>query len=407
MELNRNKKKIVLITTGQPACNPRIVKEADALTNEGNDVTVLYCFFIQWAADKDEKLLKKVTWKYKLVGGSIQLKKGRYFITRARFKLARILSSLLSNKFLFAERALDRAYDELLHEEKKIKADWYIGHNIGALPIAVKAAQFHHAKAGFDFEDYHRGENNNEETLKRIIFLEDKYVPSLYYYSTASKLITVKTELNHKLFNGKVITLLNCFPLSQQPFFKKKEETDHTLNLFWFSQTIGKNRGIEILIEALKSINNTSIHLTLAGRCDESIFSYINNYAVEIRSNIHFAGIIQPEDLPTFASQFDVGLALETGFSINNDIALSNKIFTYLLAGNAIILSQTAMQSAFNEQYNIGASFATNNIVALAEKITFYQNIKFLNIQKAHNFELSKNILNWDNESKKIIEIIN
>ena len=52
-------KKIVLITTGQPSTNPRIVKEADALHAAGYDVTVLYSFFISWAFEKDKILLQK------------------------------------------------------------------------------------------------------------------------------------------------------------------------------------------------------------------------------------------------------------------------------------------------------------------------------------------------------------
>ena len=65
-----NRKKIVLITTGQPACNPRIVKEADALAAAGHEVSMLYCYFINWADEKDKSLLQKVSWKYKKVGGS-------------------------------------------------------------------------------------------------------------------------------------------------------------------------------------------------------------------------------------------------------------------------------------------------------------------------------------------------
>ena len=399
--------KIVLITTGQPSCNPRIVKEADILQAEGFDVTVLYSFFIQWAQEKDEVLLKSVLWKYKIVGGHNVDNKFLFFFTRLRFKINRILNKYISNKFLLAERAQARAYDELLKEAKKIKANWYVGHNLGALAIAVKAAKYNNAKAGFDFEDYHRGERHDKNTLKRNIFLEKKYVSFLSYYSCASELITNRTASNHADFSGKVITLLNCFPLVQQPVFVEKTQSDNTLKLFWFSQTIGINRGIELLVEALKILNNKSIQLTLAGTINADIVYYINKQNDITNNNINFAGIIQPEKLPLFSSHFDIGLALETGFSINNDIALSNKIFTYLLAGNAIILSNTTMQSFFNNQYKVGESIATNDAESLAEKITFYLDTKKLNVQKKYNYELAKNILNWENESKKLLEIIN
>ncbi len=400
-------KKIVLITTGQPSVNPRAVKEADALQAAGYDVTMLYSFFIKWANEKDKVLLKNVSWKNKMVGGEDGENKMAYLFTRLKFKINRILNKYLGNNFLIAERAQARAYDELLKEAKKVKADFYIGHNLGALSIAVKAAKYNNAKAGFDFEDYHRGEGHDEKTLKRIIYLENKYMQSLFYYSTASDFITDQTRLNHPYFKGKVVTILNCFPLLQQPIFKEKAINDITLHLFWFSQTIGLNRGIEILIEALCIIDNSSIHLTLAGRVDNEFINYIRINSGKAFPNIHFAGIIQPEELPCFSSKFDIGLALETGFSINNDIALSNKIFTYLLAGNAIVLSNTTMQKSFNEQYKIGESFSINNANELAEKITFYFDTKKLNEQRKSNFELAKNTLNWEKESQKLLDIIN
>jgi glycosyltransferase involved in cell wall biosynthesis len=400
--------KIVLITVGQPSVNPRIVKEADALADEGYEVTLLYSYVIKWASEKDVKLLENVKWKYKEIGGSPTSNKLFYIFTKARVKFFYSLQKLVGFKlFSTAERIQARAHDELIIAAKKIKADWYIGHNLGALAIAVKAAEYNNAKAGFDFEDYHRGEGHDKNTLERIIFLENKYIPSLSYYSTASELITVKTALDHISFNGKLITLLNCFPLNQQPNFNKKIEEDKTLNLFWFSQTIGINRGLEILIQAIKNLNNTSIHLTLAGKCNDDILAYIKTNAGKMLPNIHFAGIIQPEDLPTFAAKFDVGMAIELSEPYNRDICLTNKIFTYLLAGNAIILSQTAMQNAFNKQYKIGESFAVNNVNELAEKITSYLDIKKLNVQKKYNYELAKDALNWENESKKLLAIIN
>jgi len=401
-------KEIVLITTGQPSTNPRVVKEANALQEAGFKVTVLYCFFITWATEKDRVMLQHVSWKYKLTGGSPYEKKGLYLFTRVRSKFVTIFNWFIGPRFLLAERLQARAYDELLHEAKKIKAEWYIGHNLGALPIAVKAARFHKAKAGFDFEDYHRGENSKEKKilLKRIIYLENKYVPDLNYFSTASAMITDATKKNHPYFKKPAITLLNCFPLNQQPLFRKKNSNDNNLQLFWFSQTIGLNRGLEVLITAIQILQDPGIHLTLAGRCNEDLVQHIKTHASETLNNIHFAGIIQPEELPAFASLFDVGMAIELPVPENRDICLTNKIFTYLLAGNAIILSETSMQAAFNKEYKVGESFTVYDEKGLAEKIKGYQNLEKLNAQKRYNYELSNSQLNWEKESEKLLGVI-
>lgn len=401
-------KKIVLITTGQPSVNPRVIKEADAFHAADYDVMLLYCFFINWASKNDKALLEKVPWKYQIVGGSPHEKKTLFFFTRLRNRICRLLSRFVGSSFMLFERTQARAYDELLNEAKKIKADWYIGHNLGTLAVAVQAAKHHGVKAGFDFEDYHYGENLPEATqiLQRISYLENKYLPMLSYLSTASDLITEAVKKDHPAFKGSTITLYNCFPLKQQPIFKPKQSEDHTLQLFWFSQTIGLGRGLEALIGAITNLNDTDIHLTLAGRCNEDMKAYISTHAGAMVDNIHFAGIIQPDLLPAFATQFDVGMAIELNIPVNRDICLTNKIFTYLLAGNAIILSETDMQLVFNKTYNIGESFAVNNSNELSQKIKLYKDINILNAQKNFNYELAKQQLNWEEESKKLIATI-
>jgi glycosyltransferase involved in cell wall biosynthesis len=399
---------IVLVTTGQPSTNPRIVKEADALQNAGYDVTVLFCYYTEWASKADEVLLKKVAWKYQLIGGSPWLKKKLYLLTRIRYKIANTLGGIIGNRMLLAERAQARCYDELLRAAKGIKAHWYIGHNLGALPIVVKGAKHNNAKSGFDFEDYHRGEmaKDRNSHFERIVYLEKKYLPHLTYYSTSSSLIAEAVKKDHPSFKGPSITLLNCFPLSQQGSFTEKNSSDRSLHLWWFSQTIGKNRGLEILITAMRELRDPNIYLTLAGRCNDDMNQFIQQNAGSVYNQILLAGIIQPGDLPVFASRFDVGIATELPQPKNRNICLTNKIFTYLLAGNAIILSQTEMQVAFNKKFKVGELLDLNVKESLKQKIKKYQNTEILNAQKRSNYELAKDELNWEKESQALIKML-
>jgi hypothetical protein len=52
-----------------------------------------------------------------------------------------------------------------------------------------------------------------------------------------------------------------------------------------------------------------------------------------------------PGEMVREAAAYDVGLALEPPVSVNNDLLLSNKIFTYLLAGAAVIATRTTGQA--------------------------------------------------------------
>lgn len=399
--------KIVLITTGQPSINPRIVKEADTLTAAGYKVCVLFCFWISWASNADLKLLKGVKWNYKLVGGSPDNNLLLLYFTKTRHKLNRILNRYIGNGFLIAERAQSRVFDELVASAQSLKANWYIGHNLGSLPIVVAVAKKNKARCGFDFEDYHRQENVNMRQVekRRITYLEEKYCRQLDYISTSSPEISKVVKSNLSFYKQPVITLLNCFPLSQQPPFRRELREDNSLHLFWFSQTIGRDRGLEELLQALKVVSDPKIYLTLAGNLDPEFGDYIRSEAGNLYQNIIFAGVIQPEHLPAFAARFDVGLAIERPVPENRNICLTNKIFTYLLAGNAIILSETKMQDSFNKKFGIGQSFSLNDADSLANKIKYYQNKELLHLQRLHNYKLAKENMNWEVESQKFLKI--
>lgn len=400
--------RICIVTTGQPSVNPRAVKEADILQANGFTVTVVFCFWIQWASDADRLLLQNVSWNFKLVGGTPFKNKWLYYFTKIRFKTNRRLNRIVGNKLLIAERSQARCYDELLRTAKAIKADWYIGHNLGSLAVVTKAANFNSAKAGFDFEDYHREENENMPLYEqnRIEYLENKYLPSLDYISASSPLITKRVKDNFPSFSRPFVTLLNCFPLSQQPKLTTKPDTDNSLKLFWFSQTVGRNRGLEIVLDAINILQDDTIQLWLIGKASNEIQNDFKHRAGRMQQNIHFVGVVKPDEIMAIAGTMDIGLALEQTRPVNRDICLTNKIFTYLLAGNAIILSDTNMQKSFEQINKVGALFRVNDAEELAKKIIFFKNRERLSSQRLHNYQLAKETFNWESESKKFLTTI-
>lgn len=403
-------KKIVLISTGQPSTNPRMVKEANSLQAAGYEVTVLYQYVIDWAIKADLKLLMSVRWNYRLVGGTPKSNWLLFSYIKLRHKLFCTLNKKIGNKFSIAERSQTRSYDELLKSAKKIKANWYIGHNLGALAIAVKAATHNKAKVGFDFEDYYRGEKSNEAPLakSRLHYLENKYVPSLNYISTSSPLIEEKIIAHYPEKKGIIFSLLNCFPIAQQPLFSDKKENNNALRLFWFSQTVGRSRGLEDIIEALIQLNNPNIKLTITGRVNDAFNEYINTHNIRSLTNINFTGPVSPDDIWEIAVKNDIGLALEPGKDENNRIALSNKIFTYLLAGNAIIFSDTpAQRKFFEENTELGMLYQSGNIESLKELLLkLIESPAMIEDMKRKVLKTGIERYNWENESKKLIAII-
>lgn len=393
--------KIVLITSGQPALNPRLVKEADLLADKGYEVTVLYQYWTDWATEVEKTLLPQKKWTAIQVGGSPDNQAILYWYTRIRFKLNRILYKYLK---LSPDAAIARCTSMLVRKAKQQPADLYIAHNLGALPAAFKAAKLNKAKYGFDAEDFHRNENTDDETdisyqLNKKI--EDKYIPQTSYLTASSPLTAVAYE---KLYNKSCQVLLNVLP---KTFHTHAPSTNSVLQILWFSQTVGNNRGIETIVEALNySKNKFEFHLL--GRIDESYRFFLISQLKDSYSEIFFHKPLAPDNIPAFGEKFDIGIASEPGFSKNNNFALSNKIFMYIQLGMVTIASNTPAQTNLLTKYKgIGFLYDNGNAQQLADALDKYHNDRALLLkQKTAAFKLGQSELNWETESNKLIAVI-
>ena len=399
--------KVLMVTSGQPSLNPRLVKEADALTDAGYIVTVLYAYWNSWGTQYDQQLLHAKKWRAIRVGGDPEQKPAIYFISRLIHKMAVLLYGKFNSSF-FAEWAIARSSYFLMREAKKHEADIYIGHNLGALPATVEAARANKKPCGFDAEDFHRFEtsddiNNRDVILKTCI--EDRYIPKVNYLSAASPLIT---EAYDKLYPGKnPVTLLNVFPLDaavNAPVLNQAAP----VRLFWFSQTIGTNRGIETVVKALQQLNSDNFELHMLGFIPaaekEQFIANLQLYDVKL----HFHDPVPPAKLIDFASQFDIGLAMENSTPVNRDICLTNKIFTYMQAGLAIIASNTSAQARLMNAYPLaGKVYQQGNIQMLAGLLNAYhQNRDALLQARMESLRIGRTELNWDIEAPKLLNII-
>lgn len=393
--------KIVLITSGQPALNPRLIKEADLLVEAGYEVTVLYQYWNDWATELEQALLPQKKWTAIQVGGSPKTQATLFFYTRIRFKLIRLMYKYFK---LFPDAAVARSSYLLFSCAKKYPAILYIAHNLGALPIAFKAAKFHQAKCGFDAEDFHRYENSNDlnhPMVKLNTLIEDKYFPQMNYLTASSPLTSAAYA---KIFNRPCPVILNVIPKTK---YLHSVTNNTTLKIFWFSQTIGKNRGLETIIEAL-NLSENRFELHLLGQVNHLYAERLIKLFKNNKSQLYFHSPISPDELPSFASQFDIGIASEPGFSTNNNYALSNKIFTYIQTGIATVASDTpAQKDLLTKHRGIGELYANNNPHDLARIFDKYNTNRTLLAQhKSFAFNLGQNVLNWEVEGKKFLSIV-
>ncbi|MEO0840622.1 MAG: glycosyltransferase, partial [Cyanobacteria bacterium J06643_5] len=343
-----NSKRVCLVTPGHLSCNPRLLKEAYALHDAGFEVRVISADYSAQARLLDNSILPQVPFSWTKISMGTKLS---YFKHRFCQQLARKLASkgMIPNLSIATWMHSPMSY-QLAQAAAKEPADLYIAHNLAALPAAAIASKKHNAKLGFDAEDFHVGqlcdttENKTEIAIRD--YIERTLLPRCQHLTAASPGIAAAYA---QRYDVSMQPILNVFPLREAPTFVDEENTHEGIprepSLYWFSQTIGAGRGLEAIIQAM-GLMRTPVRLNLRGNPAVGYEAELMQLAqkVGVGSRIHLSPLASPEKMAQLAVYHDIGLSLELSQPLNRAICLTNKIFTYLLAGIPVLMSSTPAQ---------------------------------------------------------------
>jgi glycosyltransferase involved in cell wall biosynthesis len=401
-------RRVCLVTPGHLATNPRLVKEADLLASNGCDVSIVCARFTGWADRADDEFDSR-PWDVRKVAFGPLAGRRRHFVQSARRRAAERIYGTLG---WFAESAFHPAIHSLSRAARATTADLYVAHNLAALPAAARAAKMHDGKLGFDAEDFHRGElTDSPEHAVRLALtreLENAYLPLCDYLTAASPGIAEAYVQACGVREPTVV--LNVFAKAQAPAsFTPRGSIAPAPSLYWFSQTVGPNRGLETAVAALaQSKSRPTLYLQgspAAGYC-ETLGGLASRNGVGDR--LVFLAPAPPRALVGLAAQYDVGLALEPGNTDNNQLALSNKLFTYVLAGVPILASDTLSQSRMAADME-GALFlcAAGDAGRLARGIDdLLMSPGTLARARERAWRLGQSRFNWECEGAKVLRLV-
>ena len=348
--------RVCLVTTGHLSTNPRLVKEADALVEAGYTVSVLACSYWLWAEAADASFASR-PWDVRTTrfGGLASGLSGRWI--RLRHRLAREAAARLGPGRVPAALlapALHYITPDLTRLARDTPADLYIAHNLGALPAAAAAAQQHGARLGFDAEDFHRGEladvPANAPQRALVAAVEDHFLPRCDYVTAASE--GIGRAYAEATGIALPTTILNVFPRADRTAPVEAAELAAEVppgarSLHWFSQTIGPGRGLEDAVRALRLLPEDVV-LSLRGGWADGYEARLRGLAERegVGARVRVLGHCPPGEVVRRAAEHHVGLALEVPATVNRDLCVTNKLFTYLLAGLPAAASATTGQRA-------------------------------------------------------------
>jgi glycosyltransferase involved in cell wall biosynthesis len=301
-------------------------------------------------------------------------------------------------------------YPELARCAARESADLYIGHYPAGLAAAAHAAGTHDALLGYDVEDFHVGERpDDEDRIRRIDFIERRYLPECAYVTAASEGIAEAVAERYHVPTPVVV--YNTFPKTERSALNGEvnDRDGEALSLYWYSQTIGLDRGIQDAIRAAGRLD-VPVQLHVRGSLSDEVRRTLTSLAEESggAETLYFHEKVPPDELLARAAEHDVGLALEQGHTPNRKICTTNKLFRYMLAGLAIAATDVPGQrTVLGDESAFSGLYPPGDAEALAGILRQWTDRNRLNAAQSAALRAARERWNWETESQKLIDTVN
>jgi glycosyltransferase involved in cell wall biosynthesis len=353
--------RVTVVTSDHLSTCTRMLKSADALTAAGYDVRVIATLHEPWAAETDRDVASRRTWKAE----TIDYRRGEvgstYWSTGVRYRAARAAAGLFGPgrvPYAVVSRAFGRVHSELVRAISADPGDLIYGGTTGALAAIAEAARRSGTPYGVDLEDFHSAETSGSDApLVDVLSarIEHAVMRGAAFVTTSSEAIA---SAYRERDGRRPEVIHNTFALPSQPPDVSRVDPSR-LRVYWFSQTIGPGRGLEDAILALGR-TGMAAHLALRGRPQAGYLDALTQLAALQAPHLEVAHLdpAPPDAMVDCARGYDVGLALEQMTPRNRQLCLTNKAFTYTLAGTAVAITDTPGQHALGVDLGRAAALA-------------------------------------------------
>ena len=348
--------KINIISGYQLCNNPRVVKEADALSEAGHEVDVFSSVLKPEEMNLETELSKNKKWTITpVLDNSIPSawQKLRWLCVRVR---CRIWKEIYMASRWGNVRQLGYVAPEMLRACRQRKADLNIVHNEEALWVGNQLLD-DGERVAIDMEDWYSEDLSLEDRSFRPGYLLRRWEKRLLregcYATTTSHVMGSALSKAYNCTAPKVI--YNTFPRQERNCLDGKsiDRHDHkTPSITWFSQTVGPDRGLEVLVDALPHIE-MPVQIHIRGNCREGYEDSLRSrMPSDSRHNLFFHPSVPHHQLLSRLAEHDIGYAGEISYCLNKNLTISNKLFQYLLSGLTVLASDTAGQNEIADSHS-------------------------------------------------------
>lgn len=231
-----------------------------------------------------------------------------------------------------------------------------------------------------------------------IVFLERRLVKKVDRMICVSNAAADYFQKKYNIPRPTVIT--NCPMRSVLPLKEKAEDAFEVV----YQGLMVAGRGYEEFVCSAKELPD-GIRLILRGY--GTLEPVLRRMIAEERleDKVRFVEPVEVSELILAASSSHVGIVVTRPVNLNFRLSVSNKVFEYAAAGLPVILSDVPEHRYLNERYHFGVVLDEVTPETIADAVVYLRDNPEQYRQMSENAQKMFGELNWEQESRKLLQI--
>lgn len=177
--------------------------------------------------------------------------------------------------------------------------------------------------------------------------------------------------------------------------------TPSAQKIILYQGALNEGRGIENMVEAMQELEALFV-IVGEGYLREKLAHLISSKHLE--QKVQMRGFVEPSKLPEITSRAYIGLNVSENVSLSYYYSLNNKFFDYIHAGLPSLINDFPEYVTLNQQYEVGliTGSGTAPLIQNCKKLLSNET---LHLQLHQHCVAASRVLNWENESKKLLKL--
>ncbi|MBI1227227.1 MAG: glycosyltransferase [Bacteroidetes bacterium] len=235
---------------------------------------------------------------------------------------------------------------------------------------------------------------------KQLWELAAKYtIPRLKYAITVCKSLAEVFENKY----GVHFKVVRNLPVPQNKVWEKSN-TGQPFTII-YQGALNDGRGLEESILAMKILEDAVLLICGEGDMSLELRDLVTKNGLE--KQVNFLGKLPPNELVKITCQADLGLNLLKNKGFNYYYSLANKAFDYVQAGLPSLNMSFPEYLNINQEFNVFYLIKELDPNQIAAAVEHLRSDKKAYATLANNCRKAAQVLNWQQESKKLLALIN